>query len=380
MTDVAVAGGGLIGLATAWRAAQRGLSVTVVDDSPGTGASAAAAGMLAPVTEAGYREEALLRLGLASVQRWPAFAADVEAASGTPVGLRTAGTLVVGFDEDDVRELTALHAFQTELGLAAERLTPRESRRREPSLTPRVRGGLLVAGDHSVDGRALHAALLRAAEDTGVRLVRDRVTALRVDGGRAAGLETAGGASVVAGSVVLALGAHSGRLPGVPPLPVRPVKGQILRLAGATDLLEGTVRALVRGRHVYLVPYAGDRLIVGATTEDRGFDPTVTAGGVHDLLHDAIDVVPGISELELVETLARWRPGTPDNAPLLGPGPLPGLVLATGHHRNGVLLTPVTAEVTAELLATGTLPELAAPFTADRFAAAAGPVPQTTRG
>ncbi|HZH21023.1 MAG TPA: glycine oxidase ThiO [Geodermatophilus sp.] len=380
MTDVAVAGGGLIGLATAWRAAQRGLSVTVVDDSPGTGASAAAAGMLAPVTEAGYREEALLRLGLASVQRWPAFAADVEAASGTPVGLRTAGTLVVGFDEDDVRELTALHAFQTELGLAAERLTPRESRRREPSLTPRVRGGLLVAGDHSVDGRALHAALLRAAEDTGVRLVRDRVTALRVDGGRAAGLETAGGASVVAGSVVLALGAHSGRLPGVPPLPVRPVKGQILRLAGATDLLEGTVRALVRGRQVYLVPYAGDRLIVGATTEERGFDPTVTAGGVHDLLHDAIDVVPGISELELVETLARWRPGTPDNAPLLGPGPLPGLVLATGHHRNGVLLTPVTAEVTAELLATGTLPELAAPFTADRFAAAAGPVPQTTRG
>ena len=379
MTDVAVAGGGLIGLATAWRAAQRGLSVTVVDDSPGTGASAAAAGMLAPVTEAGYREEALLRLGLASVQRWPAFAADVEAASGTPVGLRTAGTLVVGFDEDDVRELTALHAFQTELGLAAERLTPRESRRREPSLTPRVRGGLLVAGDHSVDGRALHAALLRAAEDTGVRLVRDRVTALQVDGGRAAGLETAGGASVVAGSVVLALGAHSGRLPGVPPLPVRPVKGQILRLAGATDLLEGTVRALVRGRQVYLVPYAGDRLIVGATTEDRGFDPTVTAGGVHDLLHDAIDVVPGISELELVETLAHWRPGTPDNAPLLGPGPLPGLVLATGHHRNGVLLTPVTAEVTAELLATGTLPELAAPFTADRFAAAAGPVPQTTR-
>jgi glycine oxidase len=371
VTDVAVAGGGLIGLSTAWRAAQRGLSVTVVDDSPGTGASAAAAGMLAPVTEAGYREEALLRLGLASVQRWPAFAAEVEQAAGTPVGLRTAGTLVVGFDEDDVRELTALHAFQQELGLDAERLTPREARRREPSLTPRVRGGLLVAGDHSVDGRALHAALLTAAQAAGVRLVRDRVTALRVVGRRAAGLETADGDTVAAGTVVLALGAHSGALPGVPPLPVRPVKGQILRLAGATGLLEGTVRALVRGRPVYLVPYAGDRLIVGATTEDRGFDPTVTAGGVHDLLHDAIDVVPGVSELELVETLARWRPGTPDNAPLLGPGPLPGLVLATGHHRNGVLLTPVTAEVTAELLATGTLPELAAPFTADRFAAAA---------
>jgi glycine oxidase len=367
VTDVAVAGGGLIGLSVAWQAARRGLSVTVVDDAPGTGASAAAAGMLAPVTEAGYREEPLLRLGLASLARWPAFAAELEAAAGRPVGLRTVGTLVVGFDDDDVRELDALHAFQLELGLAAERLTPRNARRREPSLTPRVRGGLLVSGDHSVDGRAVHTALLAAAEATGVEIVRDRIEELVVDSGRAAGLRLAGGGTVAAGSVVLALGARSGQLPGVPPLPVRPVKGQILRLAGADGLLEGTVRALVRGRQVYLVPYGGDRLVVGATTEDRGFDPTVTAGGVHDLLHDAIDVVPGITELELVETLARWRPGTPDNAPLLGPSSLPGLVLATGHHRNGVLLTPVTAEATAELLAGGRLPEVAAPFSADRF-------------
>jgi len=365
--DVAVAGGGLIGLAVAWRAAQRGLSVTVVDDAPGTGASQAAAGMLAPVTEAAYGEEALLRLCLASVQRYPAFAAEVEAAGGTAVGLRTAGTLVVGFDEDDVRELDALHGYQRELGLAAQRLTPRETRRREPALTPRVRGGLAVEGDHSVDGRALHRALLAAAQAEGVQVLRSRVGGVRLDGGRAAGLLLDGGDEVAAGSVVLALGAHSGALPGVPPLPVRPVKGQILRLAGAAGLLEGTVRALVRGRHVYLVPYGGDRLVVGATTEDRGFDPTVTAGGVHDLLHDAIEVVPGVIELELVETLARWRPGTPDNAPLLGPCDLPGLVLATGHHRNGVLLTPVTGDVVADLLATGELPELAAPFTAERF-------------
>ncbi|MGR7024662.1 glycine oxidase ThiO [Geodermatophilus sp. URMC 62] len=367
MTDVAVAGGGLIGLAVAWQAARRGLSVTVVDDAPGTGASAAAAGMLAPVTEAGYREEPLLLLGLASLQRWPSFAAELEAAAGRPVGLRTAGTLVVGFDEDDVRALDALHAFQLELGLAAERLTPRAARRREPSLTPRVRGGLLVSGDHSVDGRAVHAALLAAAEATGVELVRDRVEELVVDGGRAAGLRLAGGTTLPAGQVVLALGARSGQLPGVPPLPVRPVKGQILRLAGADGLLDGTVRALVRGRQVYLVPYGGDRLVVGATTEDRGFDPAVTAGGVHDLLHDAIDVVPGITELELTETLARWRPGTPDNAPLLGASALPGLVLATGHHRNGVLLTPVTADAVADLLAGGALPEVAAAFSAERF-------------
>ncbi|SFT90858.1 glycine oxidase [Geodermatophilus amargosae] len=366
MTDVAVAGGGLIGLAVAWRAARRGLSVTVVDDAPGTGASAAAAGMLAPVTEAGYREEPLLRLGLDSLARWPAFAAELEAAAGTPVGLRTVGTLVAGFDEDDVRELGALHAFQRELGLAAHRLTPREARRREPALSTRVRGGLLVEGDHSVDGRAVHAALLAAAQAAGVVLVGDRVVEVVADGGGAGGLRLASGDVVAADATVLALGARSGGLPGVPPLPVRPVKGQILRLAGAAGLLEGTVRALVRGRHVYLVPH-GDRLVVGATSEDRGFDPRVTAGGVHDLLHDAIDVVPEVSELELTETLARWRPGTPDNAPLLGPSSLPGLVLATGHHRNGVLLTPVTAEATAELLAGGTLPEVAVPFGADRF-------------
>ncbi|WP_336032595.1 glycine oxidase ThiO [Geodermatophilus sp. FMUSA9-8] len=367
MTDVAVAGGGLVGLAVAWRAARRGLSVTVVDDAPGTGASLAAAGMLAPVTEAGYREEALLRLGAASLGRWPAFAAELEADSGLPVGLRTAGTLVVGFDEDDVRELDALHAFQRELGLAAQRLTPRETRRREPALATRVRGGLLVEGDHSVDGRAVHAALLAAAEAAGVELRRERVADVAVDGGRAAGLVLASGEPVAAGATVLALGAHTCALPGVPALPVRPVKGQVLRLAGADGLLGGTVRALVRGRHVYLVPYGGDRLVVGATVEDRGFDARVTAGGVHDLLHDAIEVVPEVEELELVETLARWRPGTPDNAPLLGPGPLPGLVLATGHHRNGVLLTPVTAEATAELLVTGALPAVAAPFTTDRF-------------
>jgi glycine oxidase len=169
--------------------------------------------------------------------------------------------------------------------------------------------------------------------------------------------------------VVLALGTGSAALPGAPPLPVRPVKGQVLRLAGAEGLLEGTVRALVRGRHVYLVPQDGGRLVVGATVEDRGFDPAVTAGGVHDLLHDAIEVVPAVSELELVETLARWRPGTPDNAPLIGPAGPPGLVVATGHHRNGVLLTPVTADLVTEIVTTGAVPEAAVPFAVTRGSA-----------
>ncbi len=365
--DVVVAGGGLIGLAVAWRAAQRGLAVTVVDDAPGAGASRAAAGKLAPVTEATYGEEALLRLCLASLQRYPAFAAELEQAGGVPVGLRTAGTLVVGFDADDQRALDALLTYQRELGLAVERLTPREARRREPSLSPRLRGALQVAGDHSVDARAVHAGLLAAGAAAGVRVVRARLAGVRVEDGAATGVHLDDGSVLAADIVVLALGAHGGALPGAPDVPVRPVKGQILRLAGAAGLLAGTVRALVRGRPVYLVPYDGDRLVVGATVEDRGFDARVTAGGVHDLLRDAIEVVPGITELELVETLARWRPGTPDNAPVLGPSGVPGLVLATGHHRNGALLTPVTADLVAELLVTGELPELAAPFTLARF-------------
>ncbi|MGY1741537.1 MULTISPECIES: glycine oxidase ThiO [unclassified Blastococcus] len=365
--DLVVAGGGLVGLSVAWRAAQRGLSVTVVDDAPGSGASRAAAGMLAPVSEAGYGEEPLLRLCQASLVRYPAFLDELAAATGVRVPLREAGTLVVGFDDDDARALAELHRFHVELGLAADRLTGREARRREPSLTPRVRGGVLVPGDLSVDPRELHPVLRAAAEGAGVRLVRARVAGLLRAGGRAAGVALADGGEVRAGRVVLALGAHSGALPGAPAVPVRPVKGQVLRLRGAAGLLAGTVRALVRGRPVYLVPHGDDGLVVGATVEERGFDATVTAGGVHDLLHDAIEVVPGVTELELAETLARWRPGTPDNAPVLGPCGTPGLLLATGHFRNGVLLTPLTGELLADLLVSGEVPALAAPFGIDRF-------------
>lgn len=366
--DVVVAGGGLIGLACAWRAALAGLRVTVVDDVPGTGASRAAAGMLAPVTEAAYGEQHLLELSRASLARYPSFVAELEQASGARVGLRTAGTLVVAMDGDDLAALDELHAFQRELGLSAERVTPRACRQREPALTPRLRGGLHVPGDHSVDPRALHGALLVAAERAGVRVVRARVGALQVTGGRATGVLLEDGSALAGDAVLLALGARAGRLPGVPAgaVPVRPVKGQILRLRGA-PLLSGTVRALVRGRALYLVPYDRDRLVVGATVEELGFDERITAGAVLDLLRDATEVLPGVTELELLETLARSRPGTPDNAPLLGTCALPGLVLATGHHRNGVLLTPVTADAVAAVLAGGALPDVAAPFTAMRF-------------
>jgi len=372
--DVVVVGGGLIGLGIAWRAAGRGLRVEVVDPEPGSGASYAAAGMLAPVTEVHYNEGPLLSLNLASSISYPDFVAAVEEASGLGVGYRQLGTLAVALDGDDLAALVELYDFQRSLGLTVERLTGRECRRLEPLLAVGARGGLLVAGDHQVDNRRLTAALLRAAGRAGVAFRAEPVVSIAVEGGRATGVRTAAGVRVAAGHVVLAAGCWSGSIEGLPPElvpPVRPVKGQTVRLRvppGYAPFLQRNVRGLVKGAQVYLVPRADGELVIGATQEEMGFDAQVTAGGVYELLRDARELVPAITELPLTETHAGLRPGTPDNAPLLGPSALPGLVLATGHHRNGVLLTPVTADVIAAYLAEGTLPAVAAPFTPDRFA------------
>jgi len=371
--DLAVLGGGLIGLAVAWRAAQRGLRVHLADPRPGAGASTAAAGMLAPVTEAHYGEERLLGLNLRSARRYPEFVRELEEATGLPAGFDTRGTLAVAFDRDDRAVLAETAAFHRRLGLPSTPLSSREARALEPRLTPGVQAGLLVEQDHQVDNRLLHAALLAAAEGAGVRVHRSRA-ALVVEGGRARGLRLAGGRTLTADQVVLAAGCWSSEVPGLPSgaLPrVRPVRGQILRLSMAGGALLGrTVRAMVRGGYVYLVPRLHGELVVGATTDELGFDTGVTAGGVYELLRDAHEVVPGITELPLIESRTGLRPGSPDNAPLLGPTALPGLIAATGHYRNGVLLTPVTADAIGALVADGALPDYAAPFTPDRFAAA----------
>ncbi|WP_149179353.1 glycine oxidase ThiO [Streptomyces sp. TRM49041] len=373
-SDVLVIGGGIIGLVTAWRAAQRGLRTAVVDPEPGGGAAQVAAGMLAAVTELHYGEETLLGLNLASAERYPDFVAELEAETGLDVGFRTCGTLAVALDADDRAHLRELHALQRRCGLASEWLTGRECRRLEPLLAPGVRGGLRVDGDHQVDPRRLSGALVAACERAGVAFHRtwaDRLSSVRE---RAAGAVLADGTEVAAEQVVLAAGSHSGRLGGVPDEvlpPVRPVKGQVVRLTvpeAYAPFLSRTVRAVVRGSHVYLVPRENGELVVGATSEELGWDTTVTAGGVYELLRDAHELVPGITELPLRETRAGLRPGSPDNAPLLGPSALPGLHLATGHYRNGVLLTPVTGDVMAALLATGELPEVARAFTPARFA------------
>ncbi|MFC7643513.1 FAD-dependent oxidoreductase [Streptosporangium lutulentum] len=231
--DVLVIGGGLVGLSVAWRTASRGLRVAVVDPAPTSGASHAAAGMLAPVSEVTYTEEPLLQLGLASLARWPAFAAELAEGSGHDLDYRTDGTLDVAFGSDDLAALDELATFIEKLGLPARRLTGRECRRLEPMLTPSVRGGLLAGGDAWVDPRRVTAALLAALERQGGALVRSRVSGLEVSRETVTGVRLATGEPVGADRVILAAGAWSGELEGLPPEvlpPVRPIKGQIMRL------------------------------------------------------------------------------------------------------------------------------------------------------
>ncbi|MEU0455745.1 MULTISPECIES: glycine oxidase ThiO [unclassified Streptomyces] len=375
-SDVLVVGGGIIGLVTAWRAAQRGFATAVADPEPGGGAAQVAAGMLAAVTELHYGEQTLLGLNLASARRYPDFAAELTELTGHDLGYRRCGTLAVALDADDRAHLRELHALQQQSGLDSQWLSGRECRRLEPMLAPGVRGGLRVDGDHQIDPRRLAGALVAACERAGVVFHHAWAERLTVAGDRATGVVTADGTELGAGQVVLAGGSLSGRLAGVPEEvlpPVRPVKGQVVRLTMPErhgPFLSRTVRAVVRGSHVYLVPRESGELVIGATSEELGWDTTVTAGGVYELLRDAHELVPGITELPLTETRAGLRPGSPDNAPLLGPTGLDGLLLATGHYRNGVLLTPVTGDALAHALATGELPEEARPFTPKRFSTA----------
>jgi glycine oxidase len=369
---VVVAGAGIIGLAVAWRLVGCGFAVTVVDPAPASAASRAAAGMLCPVAEVRYGEESVVALHLAALERWPSFAGQLEAAGSAPCGFRATGTVVVACDEDDLRVLEELGRFQRDLGLPVEFLGHRECRDLEPALSPRARGGLRVDGEAAVDPRRVCAALLALTRDAGVTFVERTVSEVVVDGHRARGVRLDDGTELAAAHVVVALGAWSARLGGIPASarpPVRPVKGQIIRLHfdPADPLLTRNVHGLVHGWSVYLVPRVDGELVVGATVEERGFDTTVTGGGVRELLDAAVELVPAVAELGLVEASASLRPGSPDNAPVIGPSGVDGLVLATGHHRHGVLLAPLTADAVAALLVGGRLPEVVEPFTVGRF-------------
>ncbi len=353
--DVVVVGAGVIGLACAWRAAQRGLDVCVLErDRPGAGASSVAAGMLVPVTEAEFGDErALLERTVAAARAYPDFVAELEDTSGLDVGYRRPGTLHVALDRDEAEELQRLHEFRASLGLETDWLTPRRCRELEPGLAPACAGGMYAPDEAYVDPAALTRALHAAAEQAGATVVVGaEVTEGLFEGERLAGVRTGDGTPYPAGQVVLAAGCWSGScswLPQEARPPVRPVKGQILELRGPAD--RRLCDHVVRTPWVYVLQRPDGRTVVGATVEERGFDTTVTAGAVHELLREAYRALPEIAELELVAARAGLRPGTPDNLPRIGPGAIEGLVLATGHFRNGILLAPKTADAVAEVLA-----------------------------
>jgi glycine oxidase len=356
-SDVLVVGGGVIGLSVAWRARRRGMSVTVLErDRSGGATSRVAAGMLAPVAEVefGASGRRVLELGLRSAELWPAFAQELASASGVDVGLQRAGTLLVARDDDEAREAERQLAFRVSLGLRVERLLGREARELEPALAPAVRLALSVPDDHAVDPRMVLAALRGACEADGVK-VREHTPMARVEidaaGERATGVTLETGERLEAGQLVLAAGPWSAGLHGLPDharVPVRPVKGQILRLRDPSG--PGLLRRVVRFEGGYVLPRGDGRYVLGGTVEERGFDLAPTAGAAYEILRLARELVPGVSELEIEELSVGLRPGTPDNAPAIGPGALRGLTWATGHYRNGILLAPLTAELVSRML------------------------------
>jgi glycine oxidase len=365
---IVVAGGGAIGLGIAWRSAAKGLEVMIADADVGRGASWAAAGMLAPVTEAHYGEEPLLQLNLASAETFGDWVAELQDVSGINVGYRRTGTLLVARDADENAQLEELYRFQQRQGLAVERLKSKECREAEPALASDIRGGILVAGDHQVDNRAMVRALIEACKRSGVEFDSANVKAI-IGGGAAEGVILENGRRIHSGSVVIAAGPWSNKIEGLARdalPPVHPLKGQLLHLRSRRNA--SLPDRTVRGVDVYVVPRADGRLIVGATMEDQGFDTTITAGAVYTLLRDAYELFPGVAEFELQEVACGLRPATPDNAPVLGPTVVPGLVAATGHSRNGILLTPITAELISDYLVDGRVPDILAAFAPERFA------------
>lgn len=415
--DVAVIGGGVVGHGIAWAARRSGRTVALIDDAPGSGASWAAAGMLAPVSELHYQEEHLLELMLESSRLWPAFAAALEDAAGTGLrtvtgagnstGYLTTPTLAVGADAADRRALADLRTVQQASGLAVEPLSVREARIREPLLSPGISCAFDIPADHQVDPRRLLARIGELlAADSHCDTIRRRAAGLLWQDGRVAGATLAGGGSVRAGETIVANGLGAAALQGLPAglrLPLRPVLGDILRLRvpeNLRPLLTSTVRGLVRGVPVYIVPRQDGTVVIGATQREdalgedsrpaapAGAPPgsAVSAGGVYQLLRDAQQLLPAVAELELLEATARARPGTPDNAPLLGrvaqpggAGEIAGLIIATGFFRHGILLTPAAAEICRQLL-DGAEDARWAHFRPDRFAAATGPAGQPAAG
>ena len=374
---ILIIGGGVIGLGTGWQLAKAGASVSIYERTEaGRAASWAAAGMLAPLAEAHTEEPELLKLGCQSLALYPQWVRELEADAGMSIGYRVEGTLIVGLEPDDTHQLRHLHTSQQDLGLEVEWLTGRTAREIEPALSPRVTAAIRCESDHQVDNRLMVKALQRAYQGYGGALHENNaVESIQIENGIATGIKTQDGEEHNGDVIVLSAGCESAQIQGLPDAirpPVRPVKGQMLALQMEAGITVKNVIRTVRARYptsVYLVPRTDGRLIVGATSEEMGFDTRLTAGGVFELLRGAWEAVPGIYELPLLETWTGLRPGSRDNAPILGKTPVENLIYATGHYRNGILLTPITAYEIAKLILTGETSERIRRFRLDRFLA-----------
>ncbi|NED98985.1 glycine oxidase ThiO [Phytoactinopolyspora halotolerans] len=391
-TDALVIGCGIIGASIAWRLAGRGLTVRCLDPEPGGGATFAAAGMLAAVAESTFGEHDLMRLNVESAGLWPGFAAELESETGHPTGYRRTGTLTAAFDSDDRRQLRRVLALQRQWGLNAVEIDATEARRMEPSLGPRVAGAVWAADDHEADPRAVHAALMAGLSRRDVELVprravalltehTERVTGVLDDRGRPHRATTVilaagwGSKAVASGRLLAATGDGPGDAAVLGPpgldVPTRPVKGQVVRLDARHEpsfRLHHVLRGIVQSRPVYAVPRENGEIVVGATSEEQPDDRMITAGGLFALLRDARALIPGLDELPVIDTTARARPGSPDNVPLIGDSGVPGLLLATGHYRNGILLAPLTAAAVADRCLHGAFPDTVSPADPARFA------------
>jgi glycine oxidase len=366
---VAVIGAGVIGLGIGRELARAGCRVTAWERArAGRGASWAAAGMLSPLTEARLVESQLVKLGLESARLYPEWVEELERESGLEVGYRRDGALKVALDRDDEGDLKHLYETQRRLGLEVEWLRGDEAREREPLLSPRVMAAIHCAADHQVDNRRLVEALTAAFERAGGTLREEApVERVEVVNGRVRGVWV-GGELEEAAAVILAAGCWSAQVVGLPEEvrpPVRPVRGQMV----AVQMEEAmALQKVVWAPDAYLVPKGNGRLLIGATSEEKGFDARLTAGGLMDILRGAWEAVPAIYDLPVLETWAGLRPGSRDSAPILGKTSVEGLFLATGHFRKGILLAPVTARQVAHLVLTGETPETIAPFGLARFA------------
>lgn len=365
--DVAIVGGGVMGCALALRLAQRGVDVVVIERGiPGAEASSAAAGMLAPQTEAD-RPGPMLDLGLRSRALYPAFADELLAATGIDIGYVRSGVLALALDEDAAGGLRARRTFHEAKGLAIESLSPADVVALEPGLTPELAFALRFPDEAQVNARSLARALSQAAAAAGARFLQGRyVRRVKTDGGRVGGVEL-DGELVAARTVVIAAGSWSALVEGsgVPTGVVRPARGQLVAIETRPPLFRHILSVHGRG---YLVPRRDGTVIAGSTVEMVGFRKEVTVSGLAEILGLARTLVPALGDAPVTQSWSNFRPYTEDHLPVLGPTAIDGLILATGHHRNGILLAPVTADALAELITTGRSSVDLSPYSVGRFA------------